>query len=163
MVRPRSMSVLLGCTITNWNALITTVYVRQIHCQHVQMFLSLFHSVGVAWPTPPPLLTYTYARGHKGWMPTLVSTMCCSLVQSNGSLTCRFASKVTFGVYNEEINIFTPPPLRWMIRNLKNHSWEWMAGVYGNLIIPLMNAVAICYRFLSLKPALLTLAFAHRI
>jgi hypothetical protein len=38
-----------------------------------------------------------------------------------------------------------------------------MAGVHGNLIIPLMNVVAIFYGFLSLKPALLTLVFAHRI
>ena len=61
MVRLKSMSVLLGCTITNRNALITTVYVWHIHCQHAWMFLSFFHSTerhGL-----PPVPTY-FAGGY---------------------------------------------------------------------------------------------------
>ena len=44
LVRLRSRSVLLACTITNGNALILSVYVKVSHCQCTQMFLSLFHS-----------------------------------------------------------------------------------------------------------------------
>ena len=44
MVRLRSRSVLLACTITNGNTLILSVYVKVSHCQCTQMFLSLFHS-----------------------------------------------------------------------------------------------------------------------
>ena len=44
MVRAGSRSALLGCTITNGNALLQPVYVKVSHCQCTQMFLSMFHS-----------------------------------------------------------------------------------------------------------------------
>ena len=137
MVRPRSMSVLLGCTITNWNALITTVYVRQIHCQYAQMFLSLFHSTGRY--EPPPVSTYIYTGCHTDWVWTVVTTISCRLCQSNGSLTCPIAGAVTAGVHNEGVDISIP--LRWMTkmtrmtRNLKSRPWEWLAEGYGKLVI----------------------------
>ena len=99
MVRPRSMSVLLGCTITNWNALITTVYVWQVHCQHAQMFLSLSHST--ERHEPPTVPTCIYTGCYTDCVQTLLTTISCPLLQSNGSLTCPFAGRVTAGVHNE--------------------------------------------------------------
>ena len=137
MVRPRSRSALLGCTITNWNALITTVYVRQIHCQHAQMYLSLFHSTRRHGPLSPPHVILS--ASHTDQLLTMVTTISCPLCQSNRSLSCPFAGRVTAGVHNEGVDIFIT--LRWMTkmtrmtRNLKSRPWEWLAEVYGNLVI----------------------------
>ena len=135
-MRPRSISVLLGCTITNWNTLITTVYVQQIHCQHAQMFLSLFQSTGRHGPSPVPAYIYTAICTHQ--VLTLVTTISCRLCQPNGSLTCPFAGWATAGAHNEG-GIFIP--LCWMTkmtrmtRYLKSRPCEWLAEVYGNLVM----------------------------
>ena len=80
-----------------------------------------------------------YMCCYTDWVWTLVTTISCRLMQSNGSLTCPFAGGVTDGVHNEVVDIFIT--LRWMTkmtgmtRSLKSRPWEWLAGVYGNLVI----------------------------
>ena len=44
---------------------------------------------------------YVYSACYTDWVQTLVTTISCRLVQSNGSLTCPFAGAVTAGVHNE--------------------------------------------------------------
>ena len=99
------------------------------------------HSVTISWGRhgPPPVPTYIYTVCHTDWVRTLVTTISCPLGQSNVSLTCPFAGAVTACVHNEGVDIFIP--LRWMTkmtrmtRNLKSRPWEWLAEVYGNLVI----------------------------
>ena len=94
-------------------------------------------SMGGAWTTPVP--TYIYTGCYTDWVWTVVTTDSCPLCQSNGSLTCPFAGGVTAGVHKEGLDMFIP--LRWMTkmtrmtRNLKSRPWEWLAEVYGNLVI----------------------------
>ena len=97
------------------------------------------------WPGhgPPPVPTYIYTGCYTDWVLTLVTNISCRLMQSNGSLTCPFAGAVTVGVHNEGVDIFIS--LRWMTkmtrmtRNLKSRPLEWLAEVYGNLVIVVMK------------------------
>jgi hypothetical protein len=50
--------------------------------------------------TPPPVPTYIYTGCFTDWVQTLVTTISCRLGQSNGSLTCPFAGRVTAGACN---------------------------------------------------------------
>ena len=99
------------------------------------------------WPghEPPPVPTYIYTGCYTDWVRTVVTTISCRLGQSNGSLKCPFAGEVTVGVHSEGVDI--PIPLRWMtkmtrmIRNLKSRPWEWLAEVYGNLVIAVILVI----------------------
>ena len=88
-------------------------------------------------PYPPTYLLYMCC--YTDWVWTVVTTDSCPLCQSNGSLTCPFEGGVTAGVHKEGLDMFIP--LRWMTkmtrmtRNLKSRPWEWLAEVYGNLVI----------------------------
>ena len=88
---------------------------------------------------PWGVCTYYVVGVEYGWGVGLVTTISCRLGQSNGSLTCPIAGGVTAGVHNEGVDIFMP--LRWMTkmtrmtRNLKSRPWEWLAEVYGNIVI----------------------------
>ena len=108
------------------------------HCQQARYVHQFVHQLW-AGHGPPPVPTYIYTGCDTDWVETLVNTISCRLVQSNGSLTCPFAVGVTVGVHNEGVDISIP--LRWMTkmtrmtRNLKSRPWEWLAEVYGNLVI----------------------------
>ena len=49
---------------------------------------------------PPPVPTYICTGYYTDWVWTVVTTISCRLVQSNGSLTCPFAGGVTAGACN---------------------------------------------------------------
>ena len=91
------------------------------------------------WPGHglPPMPTYLYTGCYTDWVWTVVNSISCPLVQSNGLLTCPFAGGVTAGVHSEVADIFIT--LRWMTnmtrmtRNLKSRLLEWLVEVYGNL------------------------------
>ena len=85
-----------------------------------EIFHSFFHSLtaiqcaAVSWGRhePPPVPTYIYTGCYTDWVQTLVTTISCPLCQSNGSLTCPFASGVIVGVHNEG-GIYLFPFVEW--------------------------------------------------
>ena len=130
-----SVTAILGQCMSLSTGTSVSQFVSQSDC-HQNVTPWQFHGAG---HEPPPVPTYICTGCHTDWVQTLVTTISCRLWQSNGSLTCPFVGGVTAGVHNEGVDISIP--LRWMTkmtrmtRNLKSRPWEWLAEVYGNLVI----------------------------
>ena len=80
-------------------------YVSLSHCQQARYVHQFVHQFG-AGHGPPPVPTYIYTGCYTHQLLTLITTISCLLVQSNGSLTYPFAGGVTAGVHNEGGDIF---------------------------------------------------------